>query len=136
VDGIQCNSTEQTLFHIHVHVTIFLNGVPRQIPEGVGIVQSAGCLYWTHTHAPDGIVHIESPVHRTFTLGNFFDIWRQPLGPDQVGPARGPVTAFYNGALYRGDPRNIPLNRYAQIQLDIGAPLIAPEKISFAGTGL
>jgi hypothetical protein len=136
VDQIQCNSTEQTLFHIHAHVTIFVNGAARQIPEGVGIVTSEGCLHWLHTHAPDGIIHIESPVHRTFTLGNFFDVWHQPLGPDQVGPARGHVTAFYNGALYRGDPRNIPLNAYSQVQLDVGTPLIAPETISFAGTGL
>ena len=29
---------------------------------------------WLHTHAADGIVHIESPVDRTYTLGNFFDV--------------------------------------------------------------
>jgi hypothetical protein len=136
VDGIQCNTGEQLLFHIHAHLAVFVNGTPRQVPAEVGIPPGAGCLYWLHTHAPDGIMHIESPEHRTFTLGNFFDIWRQPLGPDQVGPAHGRITAFYNGALYRGDPRNIPLNHYAQIQLDVGTPLIAPEKISFAGTGL
>jgi hypothetical protein len=136
VDGIHCNAGEQLIFHIHAHIAVFVNGTPRQVPADVGIPPGAGCLYWLHTHAPDGIMHIESPEHRTFTLGNFFDIWRQPLGPDQVGPARGHITAFYNGALYRGDPRNIPLNHYAQIQLDVGTPLIAPEKIGFAGTGL
>jgi hypothetical protein len=46
------------------------------------------------------------------------------------------VTAFYDGALYTGNPRDIPLGKYKQIQLDVGTPLIAPEKISFAGTGL
>jgi hypothetical protein len=135
VDGIQCNASEQALFHIHAHLTIFVNGAPRQVPQYVGFDDNT-CLYWLHTHAPDGIIHIESPVTRTFTLGNFFDVWRQPLGPNQVGPVRGKVTAFYNGALYRGDPRNIPLNRYTQVQLDVGSPLIAPESISFAGTGL
>lgn len=136
VDSIQCNNSEQTLFHIHAHVAIFVDGAARQIPQGVGIVTSAGCLYWLHTHQPDGIVHIESPVQRNFTLGNFFDVWGQALGPDQVGPARGKVTAFYNGALYSGDPRHIPLNDHAQIQLDVGTPLIAPETVSFSGTGL
>ena len=135
VDGIQCNTSEQTLFHIHSHLTIFVNGVARQVPQGVGFDDNT-CLHWLHTHAPDGIIHIESPVIRTFTLGNFFDVWHQPLGPNQVGPAHGHVTAFYNGSLYRGDPRNIPLNAHAQIQFDVGTPLIAPETISFAGTGL
>jgi hypothetical protein len=135
VDGIQCNTTEQLLFHIHSHLTIFVDGAARQVPQGVGFDDNT-CLHWLHTHAPDGIIHIESPEHRTFTLGNFFDVWGQQLGPNRVGPATGKVTAFYNGAVYRGDPRNIPLNAHAQIQLDVGTPLISPEKISFAGTGL
>ena len=41
-------------------------------------------------------------------LGEFFDEWGQPLGPDQVGPAKGHVTALYNGKVYRGNPRDIP----------------------------
>jgi hypothetical protein len=135
IDGIDCNSTEQLVFHIHSHLTIFVNGSARQIPAGVGIA-GASCLYWLHTHQPDGILHEESPVQRTFTLGTFFDVWGQPLGPNRVGPAVGTVTAFYNGAVYVGNPRNIPLNAHAQIQLDVGSPLIAPENISFAGTGL
>jgi hypothetical protein len=146
VDGIQCQTNEQTLFHIHAHLTIFVNGVARQVPAGVGIpgaqaqqtaqgpfIDSGTCFYWLHTHAADGIIHIESPVHRTYTLGDFFDEWRQPLGPRQVGPARGLVTAIYNGRLYRGDPRDIPLNKHAQIQLEVGRPLVAPEQITFPG---
>jgi len=30
------------------------------------------------------------------TLGDFFDEWGQPLGPGQVGPAKGHVVALYN----------------------------------------
>jgi hypothetical protein len=129
VRGIHCGS-EQLLFHIHAHVTIFVNGSQRQIPQGVGIVSSHNCLYWLHTHYGDGIIHIESPVRRTFTLGDFFDIWGQPLGPNQVGPAHGKVTAIYNGQAYVGDPRNIPLNAHAQIQLEVGTPLVAQQTIS------
>jgi hypothetical protein len=149
VDGIQCNSGEQTLFHVHTHLTIFVNGAARQVPYGIGIpgaqvsqsaqgpfVGTGNCFYWLHTHAADGIIHIESPVQRTYTLGDFFDIWGQPLSSTQVGPIHGTVTAFYDGARYTGNPRDIPLGRYNQIQLDVGTPLIAPEKISFSGTGL
>jgi hypothetical protein len=46
------------------------------------------------------------------------------------------VTSFYDGRLYHGNPREMPLGSHTQIQLDVGSPLIAPEKISFAGTGL
>jgi len=145
VDGIQCQGSEQTLFHIHAHLTIFVDGAARQVPYGIGIpspqvqntaqgafVAGGSCLYWLHGHAADGIIHIESPIQRTFTLGEFFDLWGQPLGPSQVGPAHGPVTAIYNGKLYDGNPRDIPLNAHAQIQLDVGRPLVGPVTITFA----
>src|SRR5437763_14718324 len=45
-------------------------------------------------HYPDFVVHVESPVQRTFTLGDFFAIWGQPLSPTRVGPASGSVNAF------------------------------------------
>ena len=144
VDGIQCLGAEQTLFHIHAHLTLFLGGAARQIPGGIGIthpgvqntavgpfVSGGSCFYWLHTHAADGIIHIESPVERTFTLGNFFDVWRQPLSATQVGPASGKVTAIYNGRLFTGNPRDIPLTAHAQIQLDVATPLVAPVTIAF-----
>ena len=145
VDGIRCQTREQLIFHIHSHLTIFINGAQRQVPAGVGIpgsktvqspqgpvAQIVSCLYWLHTHAPDGIIHVESPIHRTYTLGNFFDEWGQPLGPSTLGPVTGHVVAFYNGQLYQGNPRDIPLNAHAQIQLQVGKPLIAQQKISFS----
>jgi hypothetical protein len=146
VDGaVSCLGQEQTLFHIHAHLTMFVDGAARQIPYGIGItngqpqstpqgsfVSNGNCYYFLHTHAADGIIHIESPVQRTYTLGNFFDVWGQPLGPNRVGTAAGPVTAFYDGKPYLGNPRNIPLNAHAEIQLDVGRPLAAPESITFA----
>jgi hypothetical protein len=145
-DGISCQTTEQTVFHIHAHLTIFVDGAARQVPAGIGIpgaqsqstssgtfITGGTCLYWLHTHAADGIIHIESPVHRTYTLGDFFDEWGQALSANQIGPATGHVTALDNGKVYRGSPRGIPLNAHAQIQLEIGSPLIAPETITFPG---
>ena len=145
VDGISCDTSEQTLFHIHAHLTIFVDGAARQLPAGIGIpgaqaqatpegpfVSSGTCFYWLHTHSADGIIHIESPVQRTYTLGDFFDEWGQPLGPSQVGPNTGKVTAFYDGKPYEGNPRDMPLHAHAQIQLDVSTPLVAPEHITFA----
>ncbi len=143
VDGISCQTAEQTVFHIHAHLTVFVNGSARQIPAAIGIpgaqatqtaqgqfVESGTCFYWLHTHAPDGIIHIESPVQRSYTLGNFFDEWGQPLSSDQVGPVNGHVVAIYNGKVYTGNPRNIPLTAHAQIQLQVGTPLVAPEQVT------
>jgi hypothetical protein len=144
VDGIQCLSSEQLVFHIHAHLTVFDRGQPRTVPYGIGIraprllntpagifVSAGACFFWLHSHSADGIIHIESPVTRTYTLGNFFDVWGQPLGPNQVGPAVGHVTALYNGRVFVGDPRQIPLTAHAQIQLEVGRPLVAPVTITF-----
>jgi hypothetical protein len=144
VDGIRCLGAEQLLFHIHAHLTVFVHGTARRIPYGVGIrgaqvtqtpagpyVGAGSCFYWLHTHAADGIIHIESPVARTFTLGDFFDVWGQKLGPERVGPAVGPVAALVDGRIYRGNPRGIPLTAHAQIQLEVGRPLLAPVSITF-----
>jgi hypothetical protein len=144
VDGIHCDTSEQVLFHIHAHLTIFVNGSPRQVPAAIGIpepkaqnspqgpfVSSGKCFYWLHTHAADGIIHTESPIHRVYTLGNFFDEWGQPLGPGQVGPEKGHVTAIYNSKAYHGNPRDIPITKHAQIQLQVGTPLVAPESITW-----
>ena len=144
IDGIGCQTSEQTLFHIHAHLTIFVNGQARQVPAGIGIpaaqatqtpsgpfIETGSCFYWLHTHAADGIIHIESPVQRTYTLGDFFDEWGQALSSTQAGTATGHVTAIYNGQVYQGNPRGIPLTAHAQIQLEVGTPLIAPVSVAF-----
>jgi hypothetical protein len=149
IDGISCQSSEQVLFHIHAHLTIFVDGIPRKVPAGIGIappyeveqtgsgqfIAGATCFMWLHTHSADGIIHTESPIRRTYRLGDFFDIWGQPLSRQRVGPARGHVTALLDGRAFTGNPRRIPLLPHAQIQLEVGNPLLAPEHIAFP-TGL
>jgi hypothetical protein len=149
VDGIQCGSTEQLAYHIHARLTVFVNGQPRTIPAGVGIpgaivqttpqgpvVGQGTCFYWLHTHTTDGVLHIESPTARIYTLGNFFDEWGQPLSANQVAAAKGKVTAFVNGKRWTKDPRLIPLQAHYVIQLDVGSPIAAFQPISFASTQL
>jgi hypothetical protein len=129
IDGISCEPTEALLFHIHAHLTIFVRGTPRQVPAGVGI--SASCFMWLHTHAADGIIHTESPVERVYTLGDFFDIWGAALDRHRVGTARGPVVAFVDSREFTRNPRRIQLLPHAQIQLEVGKPFVAPERITF-----
>ncbi len=149
VDGIHCAPVEQLAYHIHAHLQVYVDGQPRRLPAAIGMIGPVSeqtpngpfygaevCYYWLHTHATDGIIHIESPTERIYTLGDFFDEWRQPLGSDQVGPAQGKVTAFVNGALWRASPRAISLDPHQVIQLDVGKPIVAFHTISFAGTDL
>jgi hypothetical protein len=148
MDGISCSTGEQVAYHIHAHLTVFVNGMAEEVPAAIGIanpqaqstpqgpfIGAGSCFYWLHTHAADGIIHVESPVKATYSLGQFFDIWGEPLSTNNVGPATGVVTAFYNGQHWTGNPRNIPLDAHAQIQLDVGSPRVGPESIRFP-TGL
>ena len=45
------------------------------IPADIGIIPEK-CIYWLHTHDNSGIMHIESPTKRNFTLGQFLQIWK------------------------------------------------------------
>jgi len=149
IDGIQCQTGEQTQVHVHTHLTVFVNGQARVIPYGIGIpgaqaqstaqgpfVSTGSCFYWLHVHANDGVIHVESPsTNDTYTLGQVFDEWGQPLSSTQVGPATGKVTVFFTSpgkasGIYTGDPRNLPLGDHYEIQLDVGTPIVAPVKVT------
>jgi hypothetical protein len=133
-NSISCDALESTVEHIHIHVAIFVNGQEQQIPFGVGIgqpwqvsdsdegpfVTDGACFYWLHTHTGDGIVHVESPVRRRFTLGDFFAIWQLPLSETQVGPATGQVITYVNGQRSNTPPQNVTLLPHERIQLDVG----------------
>lgn len=144
VDGIRCDATEQVVYHIHTHLAVYVDGALRPIPAGIGIVSpvpqqtangafdsASRCYYWLHVHAQDGIIHVESPNRATYTLGQFFDIWRQPLSATQVGPARGRLTAFVDGVRYHGNPAAIPLKSHEDVQLDLGEA-VPPKKIDWS----
>jgi hypothetical protein len=144
VNGISCDALESTVVHIHVHLAIFINGEEQQIPFGVGIgqpwqvtdtgdgpfVADGSCFYWIHTHTDDGIIHIESPLRRRFTLGDFFAIWQVPLSTSQVGTAQGPVITYVNGQRSDMDATDIPLLPHERIQLDVGAD-VPPYQFDF-----
>ncbi|MGI8507384.1 MAG: hypothetical protein ACR2MK_11400, partial [Solirubrobacteraceae bacterium] len=81
VDGIRCAPAEQLAYHIHAHVAVFVEGAPYSLPAGIGIPGSTAeqttrgpyavgghCIYWLHTHTSDGVIHIESPTQRIYTL--------------------------------------------------------------------
>lgn len=130
IHGVKCEAMEGNVLHIHQHVAIFDHGKPVGIPADVGQSLAGQCLYWTHTHTPDGIVHIESPYFRTFTLGDFFAVWGRPLTRTNVAGAktrRGEkLTVWVDGHRFNGEPRTIELTQHLDITLDVGRPAAKP----------
>lgn len=116
IDGINCDTMEGAVEHIHAHLQIFSKGKEVQVPAQIGILASGGCLYWLHTHTADGIIHIEAPVKRTFTLGQFFDIWGRPI------PRGKSMLVTVNGKRWSGDPAKIPLRDHEEIVMQSGPP--------------
>jgi hypothetical protein len=149
VDGIMCGPTEQLAYHIHAHLAVYVGGQPRSLPGGIGIpgsqVQQSSqgpvavggqCIYWLHTHAPDGVIHIESPTRRIYTLGEFFDEWHQPLSATQIGTVHGTSTWLVDGKPWTKNPRAIPLLPHAVIQANVGQPPAPFKSVDWSQTGL
>ena len=149
LNGVECGSSEQVAYHVHSRLTIYVDGVLKPVPAGIGIIepvtagtgakaavgQATKCFYWLHTHAQDGVLHVESPSEKLYPLSDVFAIWGQPLSPTQVGPAKGTVTAYVNGKTFTGDPQTITLSSHEDIQLDVGT-VVPPVSIDWSKTGL
>ncbi len=125
IAGISCDPMEGSAMHLHAVVRIVDRGRLVELPSDIGRPAGAGCFYWVHTHAADDIVHVESPVVRSFDLGDLFAVWGEPLDRSHVGPLaiapHDPIVAYVNGKRWNGPMRTIPLLQYADIQLVIGA---------------
>lgn len=73
---------------------------------------------------------------RSFTLGQFFDVWGVPL--DASGIAGAPVgngeqlRAWVNGLPVKGDPAKIRLAEHQEIALVYGTRSQVPKKIPAA----
>lgn len=133
IDGVACDPTEQVTYHAHAHLNIRVNGQLQTIPGDVGL--RATCLYWLHTHQVHGVIHVEAPSQRPFTLGQFFAVWGKPLGPTVVAdwavPEGSRLWVFVNGVSFDGDPRSIALEDLASIELQIGPAALDPLPYTF-----
>lgn len=133
--GLSCTAShDNASYHVHPHLSIFLNGQQLRVPSGIGIGGSGapapGCLYAVHTHDAIGILHVENPTPARFTLGQFFALWGQPLSSTNVAGITGlPVVIWLDDGRtvtqYTGDPREIELAGGRGITVQIGTPLSA-----------
>jgi hypothetical protein len=140
--GIPCDQLEHTQTHYHAALQIIYEGHQVAIPNDVGRLST--CFYWLHVHAESpGVIHIESPKNRTFTLGDFFKVWAaskktpEPLDATHVstftltGDQKLVVYVDDQDAKtgpqpYTGDPALIVLKAHDVITIEITPPTVSP----------
>lgn len=132
VNGIPCDVGEHMVYHIHIHISLYINGSASQIPGNIGIASNRSCYYWIHVHDTSGILHIESPTQKIYTLGNFLAIWSQVF-PGLHYPAQlaniHEWSVYISGKAFSGDFRNIPLTTHMLITMGYHSPDITPDSV-------
>ncbi|MDQ6825992.1 MAG: hypothetical protein M3Z14_02180 [Candidatus Eremiobacteraeota bacterium] len=152
VDGVPCDNSAIP-YHFHVHVSLLTNGNRLAVPDGIGLhnprvedkhglIYATICYYHLHTHDATGLIHAEAPAKRTFTLGQLFAVWGQPLSSTNVAGHTGTVKAFTANAptpgylkqtgpyrAYTGDLKALQFESHQEIVLEVGPPFIYPPKI-------
>lgn len=73
--ALLCTTDMATAYHIHPELEIVINGVKTEIPANMGVQQV--CMTSIHTHEGGGVIHIEAPIQKDFTLGDFFAVWKK-----------------------------------------------------------
>ena len=118
--GLTMLTAEGTALHIHQHLTVTVDGTAEQVPADIGIDEQAQRLSAIHTHDTTGIIHVESPVVKTFRLGQVFTEWDVHLAEGQVGGYRDghageKVALFVDRKPYTGDPARLALAAHQDI---------------------
>jgi hypothetical protein len=146
VDGVDCQNSEALAYHIHAHLSLYQDGKPVTLPAKIGIpvgttIPGGSCFYWIHVHDTSGVVHIESPTTKQYTLGQMLDIWERTAQLDAQGGGGTQVDASFVSALRAANPNDvhvylgdkpvsdfnsIPLTAHALITVEIGGPLQPP----------
>ncbi len=111
-----------------VHLELFIRRQVLIVPAGIGVarpwrtsfgrIRPAGCTGRLRTLDATGTIGVAGGA----TLGEFFRVWGQPLGPSRIAGfrSRQPLLAFVDGRRWLGDPRRVPLARHTNIVLELG----------------
>jgi hypothetical protein len=130
VDNIQCDAAEQLAFHIHAHLSIYIDGKAVPLPAQVGITNT--CFYWLHTHDTSGVIHMEAPQVVTLRLGTFLKMWRDQFPqlqyPTQLSSTTG-WKIYIDGEPYNGNFNTIQLKSHELITLAYNTPNVVPDTV-------
>lgn len=130
--GLQQLSTEGSVLHIHQHLDLYVNGKKVLLPAQVGIYANTW-LTELHTHDTTGVMHVESPTKRDFSLGQFFGVWGVKVTANCAGSECGKLSWWVNGVEQSGDPARLILNAHQEIAIVLGQPPhVVPKSYNFA----
>lgn len=131
--GLPALKAEGKRLHIHQHLDIAVRGKVYAVPAGIGIDHHERFISPLHTHDFAGIMHVESPTVRTFTLGQWFDVWGLRFSARCLGGycAKGKerVWVFVNGKRWLGNPRAVVLESHQEIVVAFGTLASIPKPI-------
>jgi hypothetical protein len=117
--GLSQLTEEGTVLHIHQHLDVWRNGEQVVLPAGIGIYDNS-FITEVHTHDESGIVHVESPTKKTFTLGQLFGQWGVKLTQHCLGSDCSGVSWWVNGVKQTGDPSALALAEHQVIVVSTG----------------
>lgn len=124
--GLPMLGQEGQVLHIHAHLDVYVDGKAVTVPAEVGIDEARQRISPLHTHDTTGVVHIESPVKKNFTLGEFMTEWNVPISKDALGPLKTgggrELRVYVNGRQQTGDPAALVLAAHDEIAIVYGAP--------------
>lgn len=111
--------------HYHAHLDILIDGMPSPVSPNLGVDPLSGAMSAVHTHAGDGIIHIEAGTKgQPYTLGQLFTEWDVQLSSDKIGSLTSggtkSISAYVNGKRFAGNPALIRLSEHQQIALVYG----------------
>lgn len=124
--GLPMLGSEGSVEHIHAHLDVLIDGRPVPVPADLGVDTRRGTLSPLHSHDGSGLIHVESPVKRQFSLGELFTEWQVSLSADNIGALRAAggktVRVFVNGTPQAGDPAAVMLGDRDEIAVVYGVP--------------
>jgi hypothetical protein len=131
--GLHALPREALKLHTHQRMAILVNGKPIFLPAGIGIDVHGKFIGELHTHDYSGIIHVESPVNRPFTLGEFFDVWGLRFSSHCLGgycaTTKKHVLVWADGKQVKTDPRKVRLTDHLSLVVAYGTPDSVPKPI-------
>jgi hypothetical protein len=122
--GLPMMSTEGQVEHIHAHLDVLVDGKSVPVPADIGIDLTSGRMSALHTHDDSGVIHIEAPARRQFSMGEFFTEWGVSLSDNNIGALRAgdgkTVRLFVNGTQRTGNPAATMFGPHDEVALVYG----------------
>jgi hypothetical protein len=139
VEAMGLPGFNETTFHIHSHLEIFVDGKKIPVPANIGIDEATQFISPLHTHPtapsnPEGTIHMEADQQYDFTLGQFMNVWGVKFSANQLGslkPTGDKKLQVYVNGQPVDDPVNVVLREHDIVVIGYGKPGSFPKEPKF-----